>query len=174
MPSLSKLPTLILATFNCSVLFVGCANTLVNKLSEYTPPSATAEFYWSNRGSSWGPIYNQDTLLYNDLNADYKNKFSLNEGYWYDRFVAEPSLINLPFNTYTTCAKARSLGVDGVSKLLTKPNQSANGFWHRNYGFYNNLRIISADNALSQVYNETNNFVTCKHIKINGTHVDKL
>ncbi len=123
-------------------------------------PSATAEFYWSNRGSSWGPIYNQDTLLYNDLNADYKNKFSLNEGYWYDRFVAEPSLINLPFNTYTTCAKARSLGVDGVSKLLTKPNQSANGFWHRNYGFYNNLRIISADNALSQVYNETNNLYT--------------
>ena len=113
-------------------------------------PSATAEFYWGNRGSSWGPIYNQDTEQYDDLNADYKNKFSLNEGYWYDQVMGEPSLVNLPFNTYTTCRKARRLGSDGVSKLLTRPNQSPNGFWHRNYGFYNNLRIISADNALSQ------------------------
>jgi len=118
-------------------------------------PSATAEFYWGNRGSSWGPIYNQDTLQYDDLNKDYKNKFSINEGYWYDQIMGEPSLINLPFNTYTTCSKAKILGVDGVSKLITKPNQSSNGFWHRNYGFYNNVRIISADNALSQGYNGT-------------------
>ena len=123
-------------------------------------PSATAEFYWGNRGSSWGPIYNQDTEQYNDLNADYKNKFSLNEGYWYDQVMGEPSLINLPFNTYTTCSKARRLGSDGVSKLITKPSQSANGFWYRNYGFHNNLRIISADNALSQGYNGTNDTYT--------------
>ena len=123
-------------------------------------PSATAEFYWGNKGSSWGPIYNQDTLQYNDLNVDYKNKFILNEGYWYDQFMGEPSLINLPLNTYTTCAAARNIGTDGVSKLLSRPNQSANGFWHRNYGFYNNVRIIGADNALSQGYNGTNDSYT--------------
>ena len=123
-------------------------------------PSATAEFYWGNGGSSWGPIYDQDALKYNDLNSDYKNRFLLNEGYWYDEFMGEPSLINLPFNTYTTCKKARSLGADGVSKLLTKPNQSPNGFWHRNYGFYNNVRTISADNALSQGYNGTDDAYT--------------
>ena len=74
--------------------------------------------------------------------------------------MGEPSLVNLPFNTYTTCRKARRLGSDGVSKLLTRPNQSPNGFWHRNYGFYNNLRIISADNALSQGYNGTDDLYT--------------
>ena len=30
--------------------------------------------------------------------------------------------------------------------------QSAHGLWHRNWGLYNNIRIISADNALSQGY----------------------
>ena len=114
---------------------------------------ATSEFYWGNRGSSWGPIYNQDITQYNDLNDDYLNKFKLSEGYWYDQTMGSPSLDNLPFNTFTTCSKARRLGNDGISKLLTKPNQSAHGFWHRNYGFHNNVRIISADNALSQGYN---------------------
>ena len=116
-------------------------------------PGATSEFYWGNRGSSWGPIFNQDIEKINDLDRDYENKFKMSEGYWYDQDMGNSSLVNLPYNTYTTCTKARRSGVDGINKLLTKPDQSAHGFWHRNYGFYNNVRIIGADNALSQGYN---------------------
>jgi len=45
------------------------------------------------------------------------------------------------------------LGTGHIQKLITKLLQTAHGLWHRNWGLYNNARIISADNALSQGYN---------------------
>ena len=109
----------------------------------------TSEFYWSNQGSSWGPIYNQDTNQLNDLSTEYVNRaFPMSEGYWYNQAVGENSLNSLGSNTFSSCRKARKNGNGAIRKLLTKPFQSAHGNWHRNWGLYNNVRIIGADNAL--------------------------
>ena len=116
-------------------------------------PGATQEFYWGNQGSSWGPIY--DRNLYDDLSDKYKTDvFKLNEGYWYNGNIGEQSLNILGNNTFPSCRKARRLGNGHTEKLITKPLQTAHGMWHRNWGLYNNIRIISADNALSQGYND--------------------
>ena len=127
-------------------------------------PGATSEFYWGNRGSSWGPIYNRKTEQLDDLSSEYVSKaFPYREGYWYNQDLGKTgSFNNIPINTFTTCSKARRNGNGGVNKLTTQPLQTAHGFWKRNYGIYNNIRVIGADNALFRDYNtpdfESNQF----------------
>jgi hypothetical protein len=116
---------------------------------------ATGEFYWGNLGSAWGPLYNQKTGKYDDITPDYKSKiFRLSEGYWYDQNAGSGSLGNIAVNTFDSCRKARRLGNGAIQKLKTKSPQTAHGLWHRNWGMYNNIRIISADNALYKNYND--------------------
>lgn len=118
-------------------------------------PGATQEFYWGNRGSSWGPLHNPDTGKIDELDDKYINTvFKLSEGYWYNQNIGSSSLNILGSNTFTSCRKARRLGSGHTQKLITKPLQTAHGLWHRNWGMYNVTRIISADNALSQGYSD--------------------
>ena len=118
-------------------------------------PGATFEFYWGNSGSAWGPLYDQNTFQLDELSDDYKNKvFPLQEGYWYDYRLGNTGSLSLAYNTFLPCEKARRNGNSAIEKLLTKPYNSANGMWHRNWGLYNTIRIISADNALNEDYND--------------------
>jgi len=128
-------------------------------------PGATHEFYWSNHGSSWGPLYNPDTGIVSPINSkdvqgtyncdDYPgeegclpNFLSLEEGYWYNQNIGDDSLNVLGSNTFNFCKKARAYGNGYIQKLTSKPNQTAHGLWNRNWGMYNNTRIIGSDNAL--------------------------
>ena len=122
-------------------------------------PGATSEFYWGNRGSSWGPLYNQNTVKLNDISNEYVARaFKMGEGYWYNQALGEGSLNNIAPNTFTTCRKARRFGNGAINKLKTKPFQTAHGYWNRNWGLYNNIRVISADNALSEGYTDSQNY----------------
>ena len=125
-------------------------------ISLYDYPGATSEFYWSNRGSSWGPLYNTNTGLYDDLNTSYKkNVLQYSEGFWYNANVGDRSLRNIALNTFSDCNYARQNGSDAINKLLTDRIQSAHGNWMRNWGLYNSSRMISADNALYANYDDT-------------------
>ena len=116
---------------------------------------ATSEFFWGNRGSSWGPLYDQKTGLYDDISKQYNQRvFRTPEGYWYNQGFGEVSLGVLAENTFSSCRKARRLGNGAIQKLQTKSTQSAHGMWHRNWGMYNTIRVISADNALYKNYND--------------------
>lgn len=121
----------------------------------------TNEFYWGNHGSSWGPLYNQNFGIYEDISNEYKYKvFPTNEGYWYDQNKGNPSLTILPEMTFSSCIASRIYGNDAISKLKTKPIQTAHGMWHRNWGLYNTIRTISADNALFKGYHDTDGTYT--------------
>ena len=116
---------------------------------------ATSDFFWGNRGSAWGPIYDQRTGKYDDISKNYKEKiFRISEGYWYNQGITGAALGTLATNTFSSCRKARRLGNGAIQKIQTKSIQSAHGLWHRNWGIYNNIRIISADNALYRNYND--------------------
>jgi len=118
---------------------------------------ATQEFYWGNRGSSWGPLYNPDTGQVDEINEKYvETVFKLSEGYWFNENIGEQSLNVLGSHTFTSCRNARRLGAGYAQKITTKPLQSAHGLWHRNWGMYNNIRIINADNVLYKGYDDKN------------------
>ena len=123
-----------------------------NVVSLSDNPGATCEFYWGNRGSAWGPIYNQDTGQLDDLSSDYVSKiFPYKEGYWFNQDLGTTgSYNNLQINTFSGHKKARRLGNVALDKLRTAPLQTAHGYWKRNYGLYNTIRIIGADNTLYQ------------------------
>ena len=118
---------------------------------------ATQEFYWGNRGSSWGPLYNPNTGQVDEINEKYiETVFKLSEGYWFNENIGEQSLNVLGSHTFTSCRNARRLGTGYAQKLTTKPLQSAHGLWHRAWGIYNNIRIINADNVLYKGYDDKN------------------
>lgn len=128
-------------------------------VSVYDYPGATSEFYWSNSGSSWGPLHNTATGLYDDLNDSYKKDvLQYAEGFWYNANAGDSSLRNIALNTFSTCTYARSNGSDAINKLLTDRIQSAHGNWMRNWGLYNSSRMISADNALYSDYNDVDGY----------------
>ena len=110
-------------------------------------PGATSEFVWGHHGSSWGPLYNYGDE-YDDIDVNYVTTLKYKEGFWYNANISDGAVTNIPFHTFTTCNFARAKGRDPLNKLLTKPIQSAHGNWTRNYGLYNTIRMISADNAL--------------------------
>tara|TARA_R100000008_G_scaffold32870_1_gene18475 strand:+ start:22765 stop:25911 length:3147 start_codon:yes stop_codon:yes gene_type:complete len=116
---------------------------------------ATQEFYWGNRGSSWGPLHNPDTGQVDEIHENYiQTVFKLSEGYWFNENIGEKSLNVLGSHTFTSCRNARRLGSGYAQKLTTKPLQSAHGLWHRNWGIYNTIRIINADNVLYEGYDD--------------------
>jgi hypothetical protein len=115
----------------------------------------TSDFFWGNRGSAWGPLYDQRTGKYDEITDEYnKRVFGTSEGYWYNQEHGDMSLGVLGENTFSSCKKARRLGNGAIQKLETKSIHSAHGLWHRNWGMYNNIRVISADNALHRNYND--------------------
>ena len=117
-------------------------------------PGATSKFHWSNKGSAWGPLYNKEGA-YSDLSGDYKqNYLQYKEGFWYHNGATGGAVNNIPSNTFTTCRFASSNGNGHTQKLLTKPIQSANGHWTRNWGLYNTIRMIGANHALDQDRND--------------------
>ncbi len=126
---------------------------------------ATSEFFWSNRGSSWGPLYDQNTAKLKDLSDGYvETAFRLGEGYWFDQTLESAitggSYTNLVHNSFPSCRFARRDGNGYLEKLLTRSPHNVNGWWNRNWGLYNTVRAISADNALYGNYNsETGAFV---------------
>jgi hypothetical protein len=111
-------------------------------------PGATNDFHWSNKGSSWGPLYS-NFGDFNDLDSSYpQGTYGYSEGIWADTIHGETaSFNNIPLNTFDLCKNARINGAGPIEKLLSKPLQTAHGLWHRNYGLYNTIRAISADNA---------------------------
>jgi len=124
---------------------------LVNPNDVY---GATGTFFWGNRGSAWGPLYDQRSGKYNDISEEYKDKFRISEGYWYNENNGDMSKGVLGENTFSSCRKARKIGNGAIEKLKTKSIHSAHGLWHRNWGMYNTTRIISADNALYKDYSD--------------------
>ena len=119
---------------------------------------ATVGFHWSNKGSAWGPIYNYNDE-YDDLEDSYtQNYLQYKEGFWYNNGVTAGAVKNIPFNTFTTCRFATSRGNGHTQKLLTTPVQSANGYWRRNWGLYNTIRMISANNALDRNRNDSSGY----------------
>lgn len=113
---------------------------------------ATTEFYWNNNGSSWGPLYNQYGE-YDDISLDYHKRFlNYKEGFWYNYKQGHLSLEDVVSNTFTSKKKAHANGEYPYEKLLTRPLQNANGMWHRNWGLYNSIRMVSADNILHEGY----------------------
>ena len=126
---------------------------------------ATSEFFWGNRGSSWGPLYDQNTSTEKDLSSGYVNSaFKIGEGYWFDQTLESAitggSYRNLKHNTFPSCRLARRDGNGYLEKLLTRSANNVNGWWNRNWGLYNNIRAISADNALYGNYNSKDNAYT--------------
>jgi len=121
-------------------------------------PGATVGFHWSNEGSAWGPIYNYNDE-YDDLEDSYtQNYLQYKEGFWYNNGVTAGAVKNIPFNTFTTCRFATSRGNGHTQRLLTTPVQSANGYWRRNWGLYNTIRMISANNALDRNRNDASGY----------------
>tara|TARA_Y100001938_G_C8088430_1_gene433529 strand:+ start:46 stop:3135 length:3090 start_codon:yes stop_codon:yes gene_type:complete len=119
---------------------------------------ATSEFFWGNQGSSWGPLYDQNISKEKDLSTDYVNTaFKLGEGYWFDQTlesaVTGGSDTNMIHHTFPSCRFARRNGNGYLEKLLTRSPHNVNGWWNRNWGLYNTIRAISADNALYGNYN---------------------
>ena len=126
---------------------------------------ATSEFFWGNRGSSWGPLYDQNISKEKDLSSSYVDTaFKLGEGYWFDQTLESAitggSYTNLKHNTFPSCRLARRDGNGYLEKLLTRSAHNVNGWWNRNWGLYNNIRAISADNALYGNYNSKDNAYT--------------
>jgi hypothetical protein len=115
-------------------------------------PGATNEFYWGNNGCSWGPLYN-NYGIYDEIDDGYaKNYLTYKEGFWYNSIVGAPSLDNIIPNSFTSQKRATLISNNPYDKLMTRPIQSINGLWHRNWGLYNTIRMISADNILYHGY----------------------
>jgi hypothetical protein len=129
-------------------------------VSLFDHPGATSEFFWSNNGSSWGPLYDTNSSTYDDLNEAYKkNVLQHKEGFWYNANATESAnKKTLGLNTFSSCDYAYRNGSDGIEKLLTDRPFSAHGNWMRNWGMYNTIRMISADNALYADYNDVGGY----------------
>jgi len=112
-------------------------------LSDYGNPFTQEEFVWGNSGCAWGPLYDEINGKYNDL-PNYESYIG-NEGYWYDSKYSK-SLNNLNSNTFVSCEKARGTKTDPQLWAATHPKQANNGYWRRNWGLLNTIRLVSADN----------------------------
>jgi len=105
-------------------------------------------FPWFGDGIAWGPILNLTNYTYGDftyLSQSYDSSYlRYGEGYY---GVTGESLDNIKNVTFQSCYSTRKNGTDPVARLFTRNVKSANGLWHRNWGLYNTIRMLSADNA---------------------------
>jgi len=105
-------------------------------------------FPWYGDGIAWGPILNLTNYTYGDftyLTQSYDSSYlRYGEGYY---GVTGESLDNIKNVTFQSCYSTRKNGTDPVARLFTRNVKSANGLWNRNWGLYNTIRMLSADNA---------------------------
>lgn len=123
-------------------------STVVSPLDYSSKNGPTQDFVWSNYGSAWGPVinYSNPSENYGIFGSEYYDIGSYKEGFW--RGLSGETFDSLLNSTFTTCAQARALGSDWDLRLSTIPAKSANGYWRRNWGLYNTVRMAHADNAL--------------------------
>ena len=152
------------ASLNVAGKFVNPTETLAE----------TDTFPWYGSGVAWGPIldltkykYAEFTYLDKRYDASY---LQYGEGYY---GITGESLNNIKSVTFQTCYSSRLNGADPVARLFTRSAKASNGLWNRNWGIYNTIRMISADNAhyikLSVSpyfnYNEFNSGVTMSAVR---------
>lgn len=120
-----------------------------NKL---TTPSrgVTQDFVWSNYGSSWGPtinLQNPRAENYGIYDEEYQDIGKFLEGYWSSLVASGSDACVLEQGLVSSCTYARSLGSDWNMRIATIPPRSPNGFWRRNWGLFNTIRMVNSDNA---------------------------
>ena len=129
----------------------------------------TDTFPWYGDGIAWGPILNLTNYTYGDftyLSESYDSSYlRYGEGYY---GVTGESLDNIKNVTFQSCYSTRKNGSDPIARLFTRTVKSSNGLWHRNWGLYNTIRMISADNAdylkLSSQYYKSSEFSSGEEI----------
>jgi hypothetical protein len=110
-----------------------------NEIVSYTGANdQSSTFVWSNGSSSWGPMFNVQTL---EIDEDSFNAYK--EGYIYDYNVPETKN-NLKFNTFARCNAIRQ-NEDPIDWANANPNSSFNGKWYRNWGFMNTARMLNSE-----------------------------
>jgi len=106
------------------------------------------EFAWFGDGIAWGPMLSPTTYSYDDftfLDKTYEKEFlQYGEGFY---GITGESLDNIKSNTFQSCYSTRKNGTDAIARLFARNVKTSNGLWHRNWGLYNTIRMLSADNA---------------------------
>ena len=107
----------------------------------------TQEFVWSNHGSAWGPIVNYENVRqnYGIYDTEYSQLGVYKEGYW--KKSDSDSLTEMLIQTFGNCSIARTYGDAWYNRLKSVTNQGANGYWTRNWGLYNTIRMAHAENV---------------------------
>lgn len=124
----------------------------VDKQGNLVDPSVESPwqetFAWYGNGVAWGPILNLDKFTLDDftyLDKTYEKYYlQYKEGYY---GVTGESLNNIVTLTLQSCAETRRYGSDPIARLFTRNIKTSNGMWNRNWGLYNTIRLVSADNA---------------------------
>lgn len=134
-------------------------------------------FAWYGTGLAWGPILHPTTYTLADfsyLNETYETSYlQFGEGFY---GVTGETLDNIKNYTFQTCGSSRKNGLDPVARLFTRNIKTSNGLWNRNWGLYNTIRLISADNAdhlnLSSTYYKVGDFAST--IQYNSVYALKM
>lgn len=124
----------------------------VNKVGNLIDPTEEApwqeKFAWYGNGIAWGPILNLEKYTLSDftyLDKTYEQYYlQYKEGYY---GVTGESINNIISVTLQSCAESRKNGSDPIARLFTRNIKTSNGLWNRNWGLYNTIRLVSADNA---------------------------
>lgn len=119
-----------------------------NLVNPTTDPFETELFSWYGSGIAWGPLLNLNSYSYDDFTylAKTYDQYYLSNGEGYYGITGD-NLDNIIDTTIQTCRTSLVNGTDPVSKLFAKNVKGSNGLWNRNWGIYNTIRMISADNA---------------------------
>jgi hypothetical protein len=106
------------------------------------------EFAWYGSGIAWGPMLSPIYNSYSDftfLDKTYEKEYlQYGEGFY---GITGESLDNIKTNTFQTCYSTRKNGTDPIARLFARNIKTSNGLWHRNWGLYNTIRMLCADNA---------------------------
>lgn len=105
-------------------------------------------FSWYSGGNAWGPLCNLNSYSYEELTfleQSYEELYlKYGEGYY---GITGESFETLRQSTFPLCNSSRINGLDPIARLFTRNIKTINGLWNRNWGIYNTIRMISADNA---------------------------
>ena len=105
-------------------------------------------FNWYGSGIAWGPLLSLTNYTFSDftyLDKTYETYYlAYGEGYY---GITGETLDNIKSVTFQNCGATRKNGLDPVARIFAKSPKSSNGFWRRNWGLYNTIRMLSADNA---------------------------
>lgn len=137
------------------LMIVALDPVAINGSGILSPPGrgATQGFVWSNYGSSWGPsidMENPRIVNYGIYDQEYSDIGKYKEGYWNSGFTGdfgEGQGCVLENGLIASCIYARSFGTNWNLRIASASKLSPNGFWRRNWGLYNTIRMVNADNA---------------------------